>query len=67
MELKSNVIELSRYRTAAVPCAAYDRREARRARAQQRGERILTVVETLVTCAIGVGFGACVLLFFTML
>ena len=32
-----------------------------------RSERLLNVVETVVTCAIGIGFTVCIALFLTML
>ena len=66
MRHESNVIELSAYR--APPGLE---RELPSLEAKRRGEawcsRVLTAVELGVTCAIGVGFTACVLLFFTML
>lgn len=65
---ENNVIELKQYRPAAgFDYEGYSRRAERRLRAKLRRERILTAVELTVSCAIGVGFTACVLLFFTML
>ena len=64
---ENNVIELKQYRTAGFDYEGCSRRAERRLRARLRRERILTAVELTVLCAIGVGFTACVLLFFTML
>ena len=66
MRHESSVIELSAYRAPS----GFER-ELPSQEAKRRGEawcsRILTAVALGVTCAIGVGFTACVLLFFTML
>lgn len=66
MRNESNVIELSAYRAPS----GHDM-ERFSPEAERRGEawcsRVLAAVELAVTCAIGVGFTACVLLFFTML
>lgn len=64
---ENNVIELKQYRTAGFDYEGYSCRAERRLRAKLRRERLLTAVELAVSCAIGVGFTACVLLFFTML
>lgn len=66
MRNESNVIRLSAYRAPSEW-----EREVPSPEAKRRGEewcsRVLTAVELAVTCAIGMGFTACVLLFFTML
>lgn len=68
MMCENNVIELKRFR----PETRWEeelRREARERREKNmlRSERLLNAVETVVTCAIGVGFTVCIALFLTML
>ena len=68
MTFENNVIELKQYRAAAgFDYAQYSRRAERRLQARLRRQRLLTAAELLTSAAIGVGFTACVLLFFTML
>ena len=68
MTCENNVIELKRFR----PETRWEeelRREAceRREKKMLRSERLLNVVETVVTCVIGIGFTVCIALFLTML
>lgn len=68
MTCENNVIELKTFR----PEMRWEeelRREAceRRERRVLRSERLLNAAETVVTCAIGVGFTVCIALFLTML
>lgn len=68
MTCENNVIELKSFR----PEMRWEeglRREARERREQKmlRSERFLNAVETVVTCAIGIGFTVCIALFLTML
>lgn len=68
MTCENNVIELKRFR----PETRWEeelRREARERREKNmlRSERLLNVVETVVTCVIGIGFTVCIALFLTML
>ena len=68
MTCENNVIELKRFR----PETRWEeelRREAceRREKKMLRSERLLSAVETVVTCAIGIGFTVCIALFLTML
>ena len=68
MMCENNVIELKSFR----PETRWEeelRREAceRREKNTLRSERLLNVVETVVTCAIGIGFALCIALFLTML
>ena len=68
MMCENNVIELKSFR----PETRWEeelRREARERREKNilRSERLLYAVETVVTCAIGIGFTVCIALFLTML
>ena len=68
MTCENNVIELKSFR----PETRWEeelRREARERREKNmlRSERLLNVVETVVTCVIGIGFTVCIALFLTML
>lgn len=68
MMCENNVIELKSIR----PETRWEeelRHEAceRREKKMLRSERLLNVVETVVTCAIGIGFTVCIALFLTML
>ena len=68
MMCENNVIELKSIR----PETRWEeelRHEAceRREKNTLRSERLLNAVETLVTCAIGIGFTVCIALFLTML
>ena len=66
MTCENNVIELKRFR----PETRWEeelRREAREEKNMLRSERLLNAVETVVTCAIGIGFTVCIALFLTML
>ena len=68
MMCENNVIELKSFR----PETRWEeelRREAceRREKKMLRSERLLSAVETVVTCAIGIGFTVCIALFLTML
>lgn len=68
MTCENNVIELKRFR----PETRWEeelRREAceRREKNMLRSERLLNAAETVVTCAIGIGFTVCIALFLTML
>ena len=68
MTCENNVIELKRFR----PETRWEdelRREAceRREKNTLRSERLLNAVETVVTCAIDIGFTVCIALFLTML
>ena len=68
MMCENNVIELKRFR----PETRWEeelRREARERREKNtlRSERLLNVVETVVTCAIGIGFTVCFVFFISMI
>lgn len=68
MTCENNVIELKTFR----PEMRWEeelRREAHKRREQKmlRSERLLNAAETIVTCAIGIGFTICIALFLTML
>lgn len=60
MRHESNVIELSAYRAPSGLERELPSQEAKR-RGEAWCSRVLTAVELGVTCAIGVGFTACVL------
>lgn len=68
MTCENNVIELKSFRTES-GWEAELRREAHKRREQKmlRSERLLNAAETIVTCAIGIGFTICIALFLTML
>ena len=68
MMCENNVIELKSFRPETRGEEEL-RREARERREKKmlRSERLLNAVETVVTCAIVIGFTVCIALFLTML
>ena len=64
MMCENNVIELKSFR----PETRWEEEACeRREKNTLRSERLLNAVETVVTCAIGIGFTVCIALFLTML
>ena len=67
MTCENNVIELKSFRPETRWEEELRREACERRKNILRSERLLNVVETVVTCAIGIGFTVCIALFLTML